>query len=91
MELDQIGGKVIKKIQHEQHLSLKKVSKFISMLIPYQETGKIPKIYKNDETLPKKWKRYHKLKIIPVDFRQFSDARRGKTNHLAESFRKQTF
>ena len=43
-----------KKIQHEQHLSLKKVSKFISMLIPYQKTGKIPKIYKNDETLPKK-------------------------------------
>ena len=29
------------------------------------------KLYKNDETLPKKWKSYHKMKIIPVDFRQF--------------------
>ena len=41
------------------------------MLILYQKTGKIPKIYKNDETLPKNWKSYHKMKIIPVDFRQF--------------------
>ena len=40
------------------------------MLILYQKTGKIPKIYKNDETLPKNWKSYHKMKIIPVDFRQ---------------------
>ena len=41
------------------------------MLILYQKTGKIPKIYKNDETLPKNWKSYHKMKIIPVDFRRF--------------------
>ena len=40
------------------------------MLILYQKTGKIPKIYENDETLPKKWKSYHKIKIIPVNFRQ---------------------
>ena len=40
------------------------------MLKLYQKTGKIPKIYE-DETLPKKWKSYHKMKIIPVNFRQF--------------------
>ena len=55
------------------------------MLKLYQTTGKIPKIYKNDETLPKNWKSYHKMKIIPVDFRRFSgDFRRPQRQN--ESF-----
>ena len=64
------------------------------MLKLYQKTEKIPRIYKNDETLPENWKSYHKMKIILLDFRQFpaiSDARRGKTNHLPAIFRKQIF
>ena len=35
------------------------------------KSWKNSEIYKNDETLPKNWKSYHKMKIIPVDFRQF--------------------
>ena len=53
------------------------------MLILYQKAGKIPKIYKNDETLPKNWKSYHKMKIIPVDFGQFSPIFRRPQRQIA--------
>ena len=88
MELDQIGGKVIKKITAWATFII------VESFQGYINVDTLPKKlekFQNDETLPKNWKSYHKMKIIPVDFRRFPTPAEAKRIICQQSSEKQIF